>query len=80
MAVVEIGAATDEHPITIEFGDAEVIDVDAPFEALSVTKTMVAVVALQLVDEGALTLDGPLPDVAGIPRATTENLTLRRLL
>lgn len=80
MAVVEIGAVTNDRLLTTEFGDPDAIDVDAPFEALSVTKTMVGVVALQLVDEGVLDLDGPLPDLAGIPRSTTETLTIRRLL
>ncbi len=79
-AVVEIGAPTDGEAETIRLGDDEALDPDAPFEALSLTKTMVAAVALQMVDEGALTLDGPLPEVEGIDPAVTEELTLRRLL
>ncbi len=80
MAIVEIGAVTDGEAVMASFGDAEALDPNAPFEALSLTKTMVAAVALQLVDEGVLTLDGPLPDVPGVPRETTTQLTLRRLL
>ena len=60
-AVVEIGQPTDGEPILVQYGDAAALDPDAEFEALSLTKTMVAAVALQLVDEGLLTLDGPLP-------------------
>ncbi len=80
MAIVEIGEITNGQPITATFGDAEALDAGDTFEALSLTKTMVAAVALQLVDEGALSLDGQLPDVPGVPRETTERLTLRRLL
>ncbi len=80
MAIVEIGEITGDSAVTASFGDPEALDPNAPFEALSLTKTMVAAVALQLVDEGVLTLDGPLPDVPGVPRETTDRLTLRRLL
>jgi CubicO group peptidase (beta-lactamase class C family) len=80
LAVVEIGPDTGNAPASAQFGDPDSLDPDAPFEALSLTKTMVAAVALQLVDEGVLTLDGPLPDVPGVPRSATEQLTLRRLL
>ncbi len=79
-AVVEIGAATGDLPVAATFGDAESIPIDAPFEALSATKTMVGAVTLQLVDEGALTLDGPLPPVAGVPKTVTDALSVRRLL
>lgn len=48
----------------------------------SITKTMTATVALQLIDEGAFTLDDPLaallPGVTGIPNA--ERITVRHLL
>ena len=60
-AVVEIGQPTDGEPVLVQYGEAEVLDPDAEFEALSITKTMVAAVALQLVDEGKLTLDGAAP-------------------
>ncbi len=63
-----------------EFGQQESFEATDTFEALSLTKTMVAAVALQLVDEGSLTLDGPLPAIEGIDAAVTDNLTLRRLL
>jgi len=79
-AVVEIGVETRDEPVAAVFGDPESIDPDAPFEALSLTKTMVATVALQLIEEGVLTLDGPLPDVAGVPTSVTSELTMRRLL
>lgn len=77
---VEIGTPTGGKPELVSYGDAEALDPDAPFEALSVTKTMVAAVALQLVDEGRLSLDEPLPDVEGIDSEITDSLTLRRLL
>ena len=80
VAVVEIGSVTGEEPLLVQFGDAEALDPMAQFEALSLTKTMVATVALQLVDEGRLTLDGPLPDVPGVPTDVTSQLSVRRLL
>ncbi len=79
-AVVEIGAATDDRPVLVRLGDDEALDPAVPFEALSLTKTMVGAVALQLVDEGVLTLDGRLPDVDGVSPEITDQLTLRRLL
>ncbi len=80
VAVVEIGSETGDRPVVAEFGTPDVLDPDAPFEALSLTKTMVAAVSLQLIDEGSLTLDGPLPDVPGVPTEVTEQLSMRRLL
>lgn len=80
MAVVEIGTSTGAEPDQVFYGDPSALDRDAPFEALSVTKSMVAAVALQLVDEETLTLDEPLPDIRGIPRTATSQLSLRRLL
>ena len=79
-AVVEIGQPTDGEPVLVQYGEAEVLDPDAEFEALSITKTMVAAVALQLVDEGKLTLDGGLPSIEGVATNVTDTLTLRRLL
>lgn len=61
-------------------GTAPTLSGDERFEVLSITKTMIAAVALQLVDEGVLTLDEPLPPVDGIPIELTEGETLRRLL
>ena len=61
-------------------GDATVLSGAERFEVLSITKTMIAAVALQLVDEGVLTLDEPLPPIDGIPIELTEGETLRRLL
>ena len=47
----------------------------------SVTKTMTAAMVLQLVDEGLLTLDGPLPLIAGITdRPSLQGVTVRHLL
>ncbi len=61
-------------------GPSPTIGGDEQFEALSITKTMVAAVALQLVHEGVLTLDEPLPPIDGLPRELTDGETLRRLL
>jgi cellulose synthase (UDP-forming) len=69
------GVGTDE-----EFGEQELFEATDTFEALSLTKTMVATVALQLVDEGVLTLDGPLPALDGVDAEVTDALTIRRLL
>ena len=79
-AVVEIGQPTGEQQVLVRYGDDAALDPGAEFETLSITKTMVAAVALQLVDEGKLTLDGPLPHVDGIATEVTDTLTLRRLL
>ncbi|MEL6890733.1 MAG: serine hydrolase [Actinomycetota bacterium] len=79
-AVVEIGTATGDEPELVQFGDPDALDPTARFEALSLTKTMVAAVALDLVDQGVIGLDDPLPDVAGVDRDVTRSLTLRRLL
>ncbi len=81
--VVEIGADTADRPVTARFGAAEAnaaLDPSVQFEALSLTKTMVAAAALQLVDEGTLSLDGSLPLVEGVPKDVTDQLSLRRLL
>lgn len=79
-AVVEVGGPTDGRLEHVRLGDRAALDPDAAFETLSVTKTMVAAVALQLVDEGALTLDGRLPVIDGVEESATGQLTLRRLL
>lgn len=50
-------------------------------EITSITKTMTASIVLQLVDEGLLTLDGPLPLIPGVTdTASTQNITVRQLL
>ena len=59
---------------------APTLSVDERFEVLSITKTMIAAVALQLVDDGVLTLDEPLPPIDGLPAELTDGETLRRLL
>jgi CubicO group peptidase (beta-lactamase class C family) len=41
---------------------------------------MVSAIALQLVEEGVLSLADPLPDIAGVSPDVTRQLTLRRLL
>lgn len=79
-AVIEIGRPTNGEPQLIRYGDDAALDANAEFEALSMTKTMVAAVALQLVDEGELSLDGPLPVIDGVARDVTDTLSLRRLL
>jgi cellulose synthase (UDP-forming) len=76
--VVSISGARD-GPVTLRLGARSMHD-DDPFEILSGTKTMVAAAALQLVDEGAIDLDAPLPTVEGIPARVTSTLTMRRLL
>ena len=90
-AVVTIDRTSGGH-LTSTFTGVPPADADDPserlrivdpaerFEVLSVTKTMVAAVALQLVEEGELGLDGPLIDIDGLPRSLTEHETLRRLL
>jgi CubicO group peptidase (beta-lactamase class C family) len=65
---------------TADHDGQQPIDGSEQFEAMSVTKTMVAVTALQLVDEGLVTLDGPLPSIPGVPVGLTSSLSLRRLL
>jgi cellulose synthase (UDP-forming) len=79
-AVGDATPATPTTPTTSTVGDVAALDPNEQFEALSLTKTMVAAVALQLVDEGVLTLDGPLPHIEGIASDVTDTLTLRRLL
>jgi CubicO group peptidase (beta-lactamase class C family) len=76
LAVVVDADGLDVH----EVGQVDDIGADDPFQVFSVTKTMVAAVALQLVGEGRLTLDGPLPAIDGLPRSATSQLSLRRLL
>lgn len=61
-------------------GDASVLSGAERFEVLSITKTMIAAVALQLVDDGVLTLDEPLSPIDGLPVELTSGETLRRLL
>ncbi|HEX4983643.1 MAG TPA: serine hydrolase, partial [Ilumatobacteraceae bacterium] len=93
-AVVIIGpdvTGSDREPTTLSFDDGTppedsdadlqtIVDPGEQFEALSVTKTMVAAAALQLVDVGLLSLDDPLPRMTGLPQELTASLTLRRLL
>jgi CubicO group peptidase (beta-lactamase class C family)/peptidoglycan/LPS O-acetylase OafA/YrhL len=50
------------------------------FDMESVAKTVTASAAWLLVDEGALSLDGPLPAVAGLPELDGRGLTVRHLL
>ncbi len=80
LAVVEIGEATGGQANLVTFGDDTALDPNETFEAMSATKTMVAAAALQLVEDGLLTLDDPLPRVPGLPPSATGQLTLRRLL
>ncbi len=79
-AFAEIGQDSGGELELGQFGDAEVLDPEAKFEVLSVSKTFVAAAALQLVDEGRLTLDDPLPAVDGVDERITDSLSLRRLL
>ncbi len=77
-AVAIVAQATGERVVAL--GDWGLDAASEQFQVTSVTKTMVAAVALQLVEEGRLTLDGPLPAVDGVPSVITDELTLRRLL
>jgi cellulose synthase (UDP-forming) len=71
----------DATAVTTTVADGQTtVDPSERFEAMSVTKTMVSAAALQLVDAGLITLDGPLPPIAGLPDSLTGSLTLRRLL
>src|SRR6185369_15128278 len=57
---------------------------DVPFAFGSVTKTVTATVAMQLVGDGDLELDAPvvgyLPEMAGSPMGGLCRITLRHLL
>ena len=71
----------DATAVTTTVADTQTtVDPSERFEAMSVTKTMVSAAALQLVDAGLVTLDGPLPSIGGLPDSLTGSLTLRRLL
>src|SRR4051794_4314128 len=48
---------------------------DTRFRVGSITKTFVAVVTLQLVAEGKLSLDEPVPEAPGVPLRTLLNHT-----
>ncbi len=77
-AVAEIAQATGTTVVGLGTWDGGAAS--EPFQVTSVTKTMVAAVALQLVEEGGITLDGPLVAIDGVSRDITDELTLRRLL
>ncbi len=58
-----------------------VLQWDRDFAIASITKTFTAVVAMQLVQEGLLKLDEPVPPVDGVPSWPTDaGITLRELL
>jgi len=63
---------------TAERGGGPAVDAAAPFRVASITKVFVAVVVLQLVEEGRLRLDAPLGDV--LPRSPYATVTIRQLL
>lgn len=50
------------------------------FPTYSVTKSFVGTLVMQLVDEGRLELDDPLPTIAAVPDLPVEWLTVRMLL
>ncbi len=56
------------------------LTVNDSFDTWSITKTFTASLIYQLVDRGQLTLDGPLPKIASLPKLDTSGLTLRMLL
>ena len=87
-AVVGIQVPGDEPVVvaaghqSIEVG-AAAVDASTPWAIGSVTKTFVAVVVLQLVDEGELALDdpiGPLLEGTGVEIADADTITVRQLL
>ncbi|HLS79441.1 MAG TPA: serine hydrolase domain-containing protein [Nocardia sp.] len=63
---------------TIEAGSPSPVPEDARFRIGSVTKTFVATVVLQLVDEGRIALDAPVIDY--LPTAQDSTVTVRQLL
>ncbi|MFN8022615.1 MAG: serine hydrolase domain-containing protein [Acidimicrobiales bacterium] len=87
-AVVGIEVPGDD-PVVVTAGEqstepgAAPVDPSIPWAIGSVTKTFVAVVVLQLVDEGAFALDdpiGPLLEGTGIELADADTITVRELL
>ena len=87
--VVLRAQAEDQKPIYATAGLASMeqstpISVDDRFRIYSITKTFTAIVVLQLVDEGVLSLDDTVtkwlsaPEVLAIPN--TDTITLRQLL
>ncbi len=81
--------STEDQQITAATGFADIenqipVQVDDRFRIGSITKTFVAVLALQLAEEGKLSLDDPLSDwlegdlIDRVPNA--DELTLRHLL
>lgn len=79
-AAVALLGGPDDALRHAQLGADAMLDANAQFEVLSITKTMVAAAALQLVDDGALSLDAPLPRIEGLPTELTDSETLRRLL
>jgi len=72
-SITEVTSGTQ----TVDPGSAPV-DLDVPWNIGSATKTFVAIVALQLADEGRLDLDAPIvgffPDLPGADRITPRQL------
>jgi D-alanyl-D-alanine carboxypeptidase len=63
---------------TVEPGGSGHVPIDAPFRIASITKVYVAVVVLQLVEEGTLGLDDQVS--SHLPGYTLEPATIRQLL
>ncbi len=63
---------------TLERGGSAQVTADAPFRIASITKVFVAVVALQLVEEGHLGLDDPVS--SHLNGYTLQPVTIRQLL
>jgi D-alanyl-D-alanine carboxypeptidase len=72
---VTLAVETPDLPPTVVASGATP---DARFRIASITKTFVATVVLQLVEEGRLELDDPLSAFADLPG--TEGITIRHLL
>ncbi|MGE0305997.1 MAG: serine hydrolase, partial [Acidimicrobiia bacterium] len=77
MATMKPGAPT---PVLTVAGNSHAIGAGDRFEVLSVTKTMVATVAIELARDGVLDLDAPLPPIDGVDQRLTSSVTMRRLL
>ncbi len=61
-------------------GGAAAPDPLARFRVLSVTKTITAALVLRSVESGRLSLDAPLPEIAGLGVALPPGLTIRHLM
>jgi CubicO group peptidase (beta-lactamase class C family) len=84
MAVLEDGEIAFSKGFGVRsVGDERPVDENTVFEAASLSKPVVAYIALEMVDEGLLDLDRPLVDYADIPElpdARGKRITARMVL